>query len=285
MGHGLVNCKFDECPHEIKTSRKEMRMTHNQINYWNLQESKRHNVEGEKETNRHNLATEGETYRHNVSSEGIDISKLNETKRHNVQSEGIESGKLAEQQRHNIQTENVDISSLQELGRHNRESEVSDRIKANASGTQAAASLFSAQESARHNMANEALQQQDLNIRSDSQSEVVRHNTATENLTSLGTQAQVRLQESQALINEIDSMWRNAQNNANLQLSKAQKDKINNDIAKMHVEMDKMRSDIKRNRFQNVESTSRTLQNLSKGIMEPLNSAQSALRNLGGLMR
>lgn len=106
-------------------------MTANQINYWNLQETKRHNV-----------TTEGETERHNRATEGIDLGRLEETRRHNVASEGIEQGKLdlgyaqlgkdyavlAEQNRHNLATEQnaaVDLNIKQqtqtEQERYNKE--------------------------------------------------------------------------------------------------------------------------------------------------------------------
>lgn len=112
-------------------------MTHNQIDYWNLKETERHNVVSEKETNRHNVVTEVETNRHNVATENIDLSKLGETKRHNIATEGIAQGnlnlgyhQLAETTRHNQASEalsNRDLSikadTLMETGRHNLISE------------------------------------------------------------------------------------------------------------------------------------------------------------------
>lgn len=101
-------------------------MTANQINYWNLQETKRHNVR-----------TEDETERHNRMGESIDLSKLSETERHNRATEGIDLGKLdverfkaAETKRHNQATEGLtgyDLSIQQgiadEAHRHNTASE------------------------------------------------------------------------------------------------------------------------------------------------------------------
>lgn len=57
-------------------------MTANQIAYWSVVESERHNKATEKETNRHNVVVEQETYRHNTVVES-------ETHRHNVVQEGI----------------------------------------------------------------------------------------------------------------------------------------------------------------------------------------------------
>lgn len=76
-------------------------MTANQINYWNLQENKRHNL----------------------VSEGTEKDKLSESKRHNVAGEQLESGKLYESQRHNVATENISLGSLFESSRHNKATE------------------------------------------------------------------------------------------------------------------------------------------------------------------
>lgn len=139
-------------------------MTQNQINYWALQETGRHNQATENETRRHNTvseqvdlgtlaeagrhnrATEGEQNRHNVAQERetnrsnlanesirsmgntIDLGRLTETQRHNVAQEGIDRQRNA-----NVHEQNV------ESQRHNRVTEsnqsysaVSDRIRANA---------------------------------------------------------------------------------------------------------------------------------------------------------
>lgn len=119
-------------------------MTHNQINYWNLQESKRHNVVTETETNRHNVATENidlgrlqETTRHNLATEG-------ETNRHNVRTEGqtdvnlgLQQGTLSEVQRHNLASEqlgygnlNLGYGQLTEQQRHNVSTESIQKFQA-----------------------------------------------------------------------------------------------------------------------------------------------------------
>lgn len=94
-------------------------MTHNQIEYANYKESKRHNIAGETELNRHNVVTEYETARHNVETENIGWANLAETKRHNqadetethryhTASEAIEKSKLSETTRHNKVVEQID---------------------------------------------------------------------------------------------------------------------------------------------------------------------------------
>lgn len=121
-------------------------MTRNQIEYWNLQENKRHNLVSEGETGRHNVVTEGETGRHNVTTEAIDIGKLGETTRHNIASEGLEGAKinlgyaeLGESTRHNIATElntgtdlNIKQQNVEETERHNQATESIERDKADA---------------------------------------------------------------------------------------------------------------------------------------------------------
>lgn len=118
-------------------------MTHNQIEYWNLQETKRHNVTTEDESKRHNVAGEGETNRHNVVTENIEIGKLGEQTRHNKATEW-------ETNRHNVETENIGYGTLAE--------------------------------SVRHNTATESIQAMDAQTRKDSLNEQIRHNAAQESI-------------------------------------------------------------------------------------------------------
>ena len=90
-----------------------MCMTANQINYWNLQETKRSN-----------LAREAETQRHNTKVEDYNTGSLLETSRHNQATEG-------EATRHNVQSENLAFITAAEVARHNKASEGLDRSKIN----------------------------------------------------------------------------------------------------------------------------------------------------------
>lgn len=117
-------------------------MTKNQIDYWNLQETRRSNRAVEAETSRHNVATEGETNRHNVATEALDLGKLNETTRHNQATEGLGWANLNEAARHNVAQEkltgmnlNLGIHQLAETQRHNIETE--DLAWFNANSTNA----------------------------------------------------------------------------------------------------------------------------------------------------
>lgn len=128
-------------------------MTQNQINYWNLQELKRHNTVGENETNRHNVVTENETNRHNVVSEGIDLGNLQELQRHNRATEGLTGTDLSikayqaqEAARHNRASEgltgtdlNIKAATLAETSRHNAQSEYAANLTAEGNYTRAMA--------------------------------------------------------------------------------------------------------------------------------------------------
>lgn len=118
-------------------------MTHNQIEYWNLQENKRHNLASESETARHNVSTEGETNRHNLVTESTEIGKLGETIRHNVATE-------QESARHNRETENIGYGQLNETVRHNLASESIESMNAQIKKDQLA-------ETVRHNKQQEII--------------------------------------------------------------------------------------------------------------------------------
>lgn len=111
-------------------------MTNNQINYWNLQETKRHNVVSEDELKRHNIAGESETNRHNVQQEYIGFGNLAETTRHNKATEGYSFASLAEATRHNkaaeaLQSQSIDLGydQLAETTRSNQERERQTRVR------------------------------------------------------------------------------------------------------------------------------------------------------------
>lgn len=193
-------------------------MTQNQINYWNL-----------KESNRHNVVTENETNRHNVATEGIDLGKLNETARHNKVSEGqtdqslaIESGKLNETRRHNLQTEGQTNVNL---------------------GIQAGV----LQENKRHNQATEALTGADLNIKAGQLTETGRHNVATEALSKMQTISQVELNEANAALAEVRTTWEALKSSSDVQLSGAKVREIDALIDKMQVEGALLKSQKRRN--------------------------------------
>lgn len=127
-------------------------MTHNQIAYATLQETRRHNVAVEDETKRNAMAVLEETQRHNVSQEHYwsESNAINsahykridqETQRHNIASERIENRKVSETQRHNLASEIIEVGKLDESATHNRATE--------------STAQYQAEESARHNVETE----------------------------------------------------------------------------------------------------------------------------------
>jgi len=85
-----------------------------QVQYWNLQEAKRHNLVSERQTDdynrevkRHNVVGEQETHRHNVAGEQLGWANLAETTRHNKASESIGWSTLQETSRHNMSQESI----------------------------------------------------------------------------------------------------------------------------------------------------------------------------------
>lgn len=91
-------------------------MTHNQINYWTLQESKRSNKAKEVETNRHNVATETQSSRELAETERSNRARESENYRHNFATE-------TESARHNVSTERQTANDLLEKSRSNRAQE------------------------------------------------------------------------------------------------------------------------------------------------------------------
>lgn len=99
-------------------------MTHNQIDYQSLQETKRHNLEMESqgaqglaETARHNQAYEQETNRSNLVNESIRSQSQAETERSNRAQEWLKHES-------NILNYSANIAGVQESSRHNQATEM-----------------------------------------------------------------------------------------------------------------------------------------------------------------
>lgn len=74
-----------------------------QVDYWKLQEDKRHNMAMEQWNN----ANLSETERHNRASENYNYDVLSENKRHNLATEQYYTANLDEMKRHNISEEGI----------------------------------------------------------------------------------------------------------------------------------------------------------------------------------
>lgn len=154
-------------------------MTANQINYWNLQE-----------TRRHNTSTEGESVRSNKAKEAIDLSKAQETARSNraneVETNRSNTAKETETRRHNIQDEGIKMMDLRETNRHNINTEKTNSYNAQTSRELAdetrRSNLAREKETNRSNLVNEA--------------ERSRSNRANEDINSRNVEANIKNAEA-----------------------------------------------------------------------------------------
>lgn len=107
-----------------------------QINYWNYQETKRHNQASE----------QLESEKNAISREQVNVNwfTANEQQRHNVASEDISRGGLYETIRHNKATESISQGTLAESIRHNKQQEAIGYMNAAANTTQANAAMHRA---------------------------------------------------------------------------------------------------------------------------------------------
>lgn len=132
-------------------------MTANQIAYWNLQETKKHNRATEAETNRSNVARETETHRSNRVREF-------QTFQQRMQDRELKRIDQREIERSHRMQEWRDYWSLEETKRHNKAVEQANQQQAIARTRQADAALAQAQETARSNQVKERQQAQRVAI-------------------------------------------------------------------------------------------------------------------------
>lgn len=201
-------------------------MTKNQVDYWNLQETKRHNSATEGETGRHNLVVEGETGRHNVvteretersnrTREGIDLGKLNESVRHNRATE-------SETNRHNVATEGIDLGKLSESARHNRQTESLGYVQAS--------------ETKRHNQASEAIGMSNVDLGYAQLDEQSAHNRASESISRYSAISNDELNQARAALASVQADWTAVESIAKVELTSAQRRQIDEAITKLRAE-------------------------------------------------
>lgn len=205
-------------------------MTKNQIDYWSLQEVKRHNqaTEGEEQrANRaresYNLGSLSESARHNLAAEGIDISKLQESIRHSKATEGLGVSELQERVRSDKAQESLKRSENREKVRSNKANEglrsievktsrqdLAERKRHNIAGE--AVSAATQLEQVRSNMAKELQNQREL-------AERIRNNRVTEGTAAYNAQTQRAkqladqvYQEAQARLKETENILRGEAN-------------------------------------------------------------------------
>lgn len=186
-------------------------MTANQIAYWNLSE-----------TNRHNIATEGETGRHNRQQESIDLSKLEETKRSNVANEKETNrsnlAREAETHRSNTVRESIDLGQFNENIRHNKASERTNQQNADTNVKLADETIRSNKEreteTKRSNLVNEA--------------ERARSNKASEEAAMIAAQA--RIEQAKAAQKSAEAAAKQAETSSYLASVTAETNRVRNAI-------------------------------------------------------
>lgn len=107
-------------------------MTHNQIDYWNLQESKQHNRATEREQSLSRRMTD----RHYQRQDAVSARAQSETERRNRATEALDISKLAEQVRSNQANEslkqtdlNISQQRANEVERSNKQNELLKQLE------------------------------------------------------------------------------------------------------------------------------------------------------------
>lgn len=188
-------------------------MTQNQIAYWNLKETTRHNLATEAqasdvlaESKRHSLATEAvasfsakEQARSNRAHESIAWFQSQETQRHNIAAESEQKrsnlAREAEQYRSNTAQEAISWAQYAEGQRHNRASEALNAIDVDTRARKAAADIeLGVNTLAETHRANSARE-----------SETWRHNQETERYLGYTTKADTKLKDAQAALTSANA--------------------------------------------------------------------------------
>lgn len=238
-------------------------MTRNQIDYWSLQETKRHNSSTEGESQRHNVATEQETNRHNVvgeretersnrAREGIDLGKLNESVRHNQATE-------KETNRHNVATEGIDLGKLQETSRHNRSTE--------------SLGYANLGETSRHNQASEAIGMSNVNLGYAQLDELSSHNRAQESVSRYQAISQNDLNQARARLADAEAGWQDVKAIAQVELTASQRKQIDAAIDKMRKETQQLQQNMS---WKTYDQVLKGVDSLSR-IMSALDDAQRGI--------
>lgn len=196
-------------------------MTQNQINYWNLQETKQHNRTSEVETERHDRATEVEQNRHNISVES-------ETYRSNRATEDWRDRSLAETAKHNRNTEVTQSYLANETKRHNLSTEQQSQQKLNQDNF---ISVRSLEEQNRHNLAVEANAREQTSVSRSLAAEQATHNRATEQIDRIR--------------NQVEAAYKQTQSNVALLTAGQKEDLTYAQVQQLNQQVSKMKSDVR----------------------------------------
>lgn len=173
-------------------------MLQSQVNYWNLQETRRHNLA----TERLARESQAETQRHNISTEDVAYGNLRESATHNRATEALGWETLGENRRHNVVAE-------YENERHNREMEGIQQ----AANAEAIRSHKAQEEISWYNAetANKRLEYDALNAASNSMQAQVAWQNAETNKRNAETQwyrAQLENLDLQRKITDSENAWK-----------------------------------------------------------------------------
>lgn len=189
-------------------------MTHNQIEYWKLQESKRSNVAKETETNRANLASERENERSHRAVEQetrrSNLAREDETHRSNVANEGIKKEANVINNAHYLRTDS-------ENQRHNLASERLTAASQDIEREKTQLGYYNANINKEIGYANVGLGYGNLELGYQNLSEAQRSHLAVETETSTHNRAQEEAGAAQAVSSNVSSRanLQRAQNEAN----------------------------------------------------------------------
>lgn len=229
-------------------------MTRNQIEYWNMKESIRHNKATEQETNRHNVQSEtvdlgnlNENIRHNksVETETRRHNKVGETEsnRHNLETERQGRDVIAETGRHNLETERQGRDIIAETGRHNRATEGIDLGKLN--------------ETIRHNVVTEGQEDRRIDLSMGQLSEQQRHNLVSEGQTAqditnrkeqteinrFAAESQAQVNNANARLTNLKADWEGILNSEHISVSEDQRREYKAKVEEAQAVIDKLKQE------------------------------------------
>lgn len=221
-------------------------MTRNQIEYWNLVETRRANAE----TQRSNLARESETARHNTATESVDLGKLAESTRHNVATEGQAGLELAEATRsHKASEKNTRVANREARRSHEaseflqgRTIEMGAKTLAETKRSNKAKEALEFSKQAETQRANMAAERQRLN----ELAEQIRTHKANESISARNAQTQAFKQLADESFQKAQVQLKNAENLLKGEANATRLKELTNNMDKWKAELEeaKKKNDI-----------------------------------------
>lgn len=151
----------------------------------------------------------------------INYWNMVENKRHNLAGE-------SETARHNKRSEDIDLSEISLRSDTLAETQRSNLANEAIKGRSNDIDLAKVAETRRHNVVGEL--------------EVSRHNIATEGIESIRAESDQVLKDTEARLNEVELMFKEAQENAETQQSLKELGKIDAEIAKLRAEVEQAKA-------------------------------------------